>query len=173
MGLVTPSGGLLFWMTVIFGVVFFLLARFGFPVITGMVRKRKDYIAACLREADDARRQMEGVEQTCRQMLEEARSEQSEILRRAQEASQQVIEEAKDKARQEAADIIRKTNEDMDVALREAMVELRNVVTTVSIAASEKILREKLSTDEAQMDFVHRIVDEAEKEYKARKSKEN
>lgn len=166
MGLVTPSGGLLFWMAVIFGVVFFILAKFGFPVITGMVRKRKDYISACLQEAEDARKQIEGVEETCRKMLDETRSEQSAILARAQDAAQQMIEEAKSKAAVEAAGIIKKTEEDMEVAVREAMVELKNVVTTVSIAASEKILREKLSTDEAQMDLVRRIVDEAAKEYR-------
>ena len=40
MSLVTPDFGLLFWMVVIFGLVFFLLAKFGFPVITDMVDKR-------------------------------------------------------------------------------------------------------------------------------------
>lgn len=166
MGLVTPSGGLLFWMVVIFGVVFFILAKFGFPVITGMVRKRKDYIESSLREADMARKQIEGVEENCRKMLSEARSEQSAILDHAQKAAQQVIEDAKAKAAVEASAIIQKTKDDMEVAVREAMTELRNVVATVSIAASEKILREKLSTDDAQMDLVRRIVDEAEREYR-------
>ena len=37
MSLITPDIGLIFWMVVIFGVVFFILAKFGFPVITTMV----------------------------------------------------------------------------------------------------------------------------------------
>ena len=44
MGLLTPSGGLLFWMTLAFGVVFFLLAKFAFPAILGSVKKREQYI---------------------------------------------------------------------------------------------------------------------------------
>ena len=40
MNLVTPDTGLLFWMVVIFGLVFLLLWKFGFPIITSMVEKR-------------------------------------------------------------------------------------------------------------------------------------
>ena len=45
MSLVTPDFGLLFWMVVIFGIVFFLLAKFGFPIITGMVEGRNAKIS--------------------------------------------------------------------------------------------------------------------------------
>ena len=44
MGLLTPSGGLLFWMTLAFAVVFFVLAKFAFPAILGSVKKREQYI---------------------------------------------------------------------------------------------------------------------------------
>ena len=44
MGLLTPDPGTLFWMVIIFGIVFFILAKYAFPVITGMVDKRKQYI---------------------------------------------------------------------------------------------------------------------------------
>ena len=51
MGLLQPESGLLFWMVISFGVVFVLLAKFGFPVITRMVedvykRQRKTSTAA-------------------------------------------------------------------------------------------------------------------------------
>ena len=44
MSLITPDFGLLVWMTLIFGIVFFVLAKWGFPLITGMVDKRSDRI---------------------------------------------------------------------------------------------------------------------------------
>ena len=31
MGLLTPDPGLLFWMIIVFGVVFFILAKYGLP----------------------------------------------------------------------------------------------------------------------------------------------
>ena len=44
MSLLVPDSGLLFWMLLSFGIVFFVLAKFGFPIITKMVDERKQYI---------------------------------------------------------------------------------------------------------------------------------
>ena len=41
MGLLLPESGLLFWMLLSFGVVFAVLAKYGFPVITRMVEERR------------------------------------------------------------------------------------------------------------------------------------
>ena len=54
MGLLTPDPGLIFWMIIIFGVVFFLLAKYGFPVIIQMVDDRKAYIDNSLKAAREA-----------------------------------------------------------------------------------------------------------------------
>ena len=51
MNLLLPESGLLFWMTIIFAIVFFILARFGFPIITGMVEKRSRRINDSLEAA--------------------------------------------------------------------------------------------------------------------------
>ena len=37
MDLMIPDSGLLFWMFISFAILFFILAKFGWPVITGMV----------------------------------------------------------------------------------------------------------------------------------------
>ena len=56
MSLLMPDSGLLFWMVLIFAIVFAILAKWGFPVVTSMIDKRKEYIAHSLelaKEADD------------------------------------------------------------------------------------------------------------------------
>lgn len=160
MGLVTPSGGLLFWMVVIFGVVFFLLAKFGFPVITSMVRKRKDFITTSLQEAQQARARAEGAEETCRKMIEEARRQQNLLLEQARASARQAIEEAREQASAEAAEILVKARADIEQEKREALAQLQNVVAGLSVAVSEKILRDTLSDDKAQADYVEKVVEE-------------
>lgn len=160
MGLVTPSGGLLFWMVVIFGVVFFLLAKFGFPVITSMVRKRKDFITTSLQEAQQARVRAEGAEETCRKMIEEARQQQNQLLEQARASARQAIEEARAQASAEAAEILVKARADIEQEKREALAQLQNVVAGLSVAVSEKILRDTLSDDKAQTDYVEKVVEE-------------
>ena len=54
MSLLLPDSGLLFWMTIVFLVVFFILWRWGFPSIIKMVNERKNYIDESLAKAEEA-----------------------------------------------------------------------------------------------------------------------
>ena len=54
MDLLIPSTGLLFWMSLTFFVVLFILWKFGFPVITNMVKERQAFIDDSLRKAHEA-----------------------------------------------------------------------------------------------------------------------
>ncbi len=83
MTLLTPDFGLLFWMLISFGIVFGILARFGFPVITRMVDKRRDYIRKSLEVADEAHRKLKTVNTESERILDEAHRRQAEILRAA------------------------------------------------------------------------------------------
>ena len=99
MSLITPDFGLLFWMTLIFGIVFFVLAKFGFPVITDMVRKRKERIDQSIADARAIEARMAALAEEQRQMLDEARKEQSAILKEASETKARILAEAKEQAR--------------------------------------------------------------------------
>ena len=63
MGLLTPDPGLLIWMLITFGVVFFILAKYGFPVVIKMVDERKAYIDNSLKAAREANEQLANVKQ--------------------------------------------------------------------------------------------------------------
>ena len=99
MNLVTPDFGLLFWMVVIFGIVFFLLAKFGFPIITDMVESRSAKIAQSLKDADEIEARMAAWKTEQAQMLETARREQAAILREATETKNKIVADAKEQAR--------------------------------------------------------------------------
>ena len=160
MELLTPSFGLIFWMVLIFGTVFFLLARFGFPTITKMMQKRSEHIAKSLRDAEEAKEMLEQMDLKYQQMMQEARKEQSEMLDRARDASRQMIEEAREKASEEAAAILERAREDIELQKKEAVAEVRNSAVGLSVALSEKLLREKLSSDAAQNALIKKIVNE-------------
>ena len=65
MSLLTPDSGLLFWMVIVFGIVFVILAKYGFPVITRMVDERKQYIDKSLLAAREANEQLANIK-ACR-----------------------------------------------------------------------------------------------------------
>ena len=100
--ILTPDLGLLFWMLLAFAVIFFCLAKYGFPAITNMVEERKKYIDESLLKAHEASERLENIKQEGEAILQEARDRQSQILKEAAETRDAIVEQAQQKARAEA-----------------------------------------------------------------------
>ena len=161
MNLVTPDTGLLFWMVVIFGIVFFLLWKFGFPVITSMVDKRNATIRQSLKDAKEIEARMKEMTEEHARMMEETRREQARILREATDNRKQIIEQARDDARGEAQKIIDEARVRIAEEKESALRDIRREVAILSVDVAEQIIRKELSTDAAQAGYIDRLVDEA------------
>ena len=158
--ILTPDPGLLVWMLAAFLVVFFVLAKFGFPAITNMVEKRKNFIDESLRKAHEASVRLENIKQESESILQEARDKQAAILKEAAATRDSIVETAQAKAREESARIISEAKAEIESQKQAAISEIRGEVARLSVAVSEKVLRQKLGTDEAQMDYIERMLDE-------------
>ena len=161
MNLVTPDTGLLFWMVVIFGVVFFLLAKFGFPVITDMVEKRSAKIAQSLKDADEIQARMASWKVEQAQMLEATRKEQSQMLREATETKARIVADAKAQAQAEADKILADAKLQIEAEKESALRDVRREVALLSVQVAEKVLRHELSDEGSQRAFIDQLVDEA------------
>ena len=128
MNLVTPDAGLLFWMVVIFGLLFFLLWKFGFPVITSMVEKRNSTIEKSLKDAHEIEARMGQMVEEHARMLEEARKEQAQILREATDTRNKILAQAKDDAREEAAKILAEARTEIEAEKEAALRDVRKEV---------------------------------------------
>ena len=158
--ILTLDFGLLFWMLLAFLVVFFVLARWGFPAIIGMVDKRSQYINESLKKAQQAASQLENIKQESEAILQEAREKQASILKEAAATRDAIVEKAQDKAREESARILGEAKAQIEAEKQAAISDLREQVAILSAEVSEKILRQKLSTDAAQMDYINQMLDE-------------
>ena len=161
MNLVTPDFGLLFWMVLIFGIVFFLLAKFGFPIITDMVDKRSAKIAQSLKDADEIEARMASWKREHAQMLEEVRREQSAILKEASETKARIVADAKAQAKAEADKMIAEAKLQIAAEKESALRDVRKEVALLSVQVAEKVLRHELSDEGSQRAFLEKLVDEA------------
>ena len=91
MSLITPDFGLIVWMTLIFGIVFFILAKWGFPMITDSVQKRADRINASIKAAKEAEEKLRNLAAEQSEMIEEARKEQARILKEAAASRDMIV----------------------------------------------------------------------------------
>lgn len=159
MNLLLPESGLLFWMTIIFAIVFFLLAKFGFPVITGMVEKRNQRINDSLEAARVAEEAIAHLTQEKERILEETRQEQNRLMKEAAAERERVLEQAQIQAREEADRILQAASLKLQEEKEAAMKELRNEVAVISMAIAEKALRKELSSDKGQVELIDRLID--------------
>ena len=164
MQLITPDAGLLFWMVVIFGLLFFLLGKFGFPIITSMVEKRNATIEKSLKDAHEIEARMAGMLAEHAQMLEDARKEQAQILREAADTRSKLIADAKEQAREEAAKILADARTEIEAEKEAALRDVRKEVAVLSVSIAEKILRKELSEDKEQREYIDRMVEETVRE---------
>ena len=159
-----PDAGLLFWMLLAFGVVFLVLYKFGFPIITSMIEARKQYIDDALKGAKEANERIAGIEQQCKALVEEARQKQMEILREAAAAREQMMKEARERADAETVKIVADAKKEIERQKQEALNALRDDAARLAVAVAEKILRGELSSPQSQEKYIARLVDETKNE---------
>lgn len=158
--ILTPDPGLLLWMLLAFLVVFFVLAKYGFPAIVGMVESRKKYIDESLQKAHEASLKLDNIKQESETILQEAREKQAEILKEAAATRDAIVEKAQDKAKEESARILNEAKAEISAQKESAISEIREQVARLSVEVSEKVLRKSLETDKAQMDYIDLMLNE-------------
>lgn len=158
--ILTPDLGLLFWMLLAFAVVFFVLAKFGFPAITNMVEERKKYIDESLQKAHEASERLENIKQEGEAILQEARDRQTQILKEAAESRDAIIEQAQQKARTEGVRLLEEAKTAIEQEKKAAIADIRQQVAALSVEIAEKVLRQDLRDDKSQMDLIDRMLDD-------------
>ncbi len=160
MSLITPDFGLFFWMTVVFLVVFFILWKYGFPVIVKMVDERKAFIDESLKKAHEANERLANIQKEGESILQEAREKQAQILKEAAETRDAIVEKAQDKARSEGARLLDEAKAAIEQEKKAAIADIRRQVATLSVEIAEKVLKQNLKDDKSQMDLIDRMLDE-------------
>ena len=160
MDLLIPSTGLLFWMSLTFIVVLILLWRFGFPVITQMVAERKAFIDDSLQKAHEANERLANIQKEGESILQEAREKQAQILKEAADTRDAIVEKAQEKARAEGVRLLNDAKAEIEQEKAAAIADIRKQVATLSVEIAEKVVRQQLSNDKAQMDLIDRMLDD-------------
>jgi len=164
MSLFLPDTGLLFWMALSFGIVFFVVAKWGFPVIIRMVEERKAYIDKSLQTADEVNRQFAEIKVRCEALLEEARGKQLAMLRETALSKDQILTDAKETARREAQKIVEASQKQVRLEREAVLTDLQSQVALIAIDIAGKVLRDHLKEGGHQMEFVERLLKESWKE---------
>lgn len=155
MELVKPGIGLIIWMTLAFGVVFFILAKYVWPVILNGLKEREKTIDEALKTAERAREEMKQLQFNNEALLNQAKDERDALLRDARTLRDTIIEESKTKAVSESERIIENARQAIEFEKLAAITELKNQIALLSIDIAKKVLEDDLKDPERQ----HKLIE--------------
>ncbi len=158
MELLSPGLGLIFWQLIGFLLLLFLLGKFAWKPILNALQEREVSIEEALAAAEHAKTEMARLKSDNEKLLIEARKERDNMLKEASKAASDLREEAKGQASKEASRIIADAKIAIDTEKKAALADIKQQVAELSVQIAERILREKLSDDKSQKEYVAKLV---------------
>jgi F-type H+-transporting ATPase subunit b len=160
MDLVTPGIGMIFWTTVFFLILLFILGKFAWPSILSAVRARNESIRKSLDSAKKAREEMAQLQADNEKILAEAKAERDEMIKEARDVKDAIIAEAREKAAEDASKLLKNAKEAIKNEKLAAINEIKEQIATLSIDIAEKVLRQTLSAEKEQKKLVDKLIDD-------------
>jgi F-type H+-transporting ATPase subunit b len=145
---IIPNLGEFFASLVSFAIVFFILAKFGWPAISDMLDKRAETIREGLERAEAARIEAERLLEEYRQTMADARKEAGTILQQAKQAAESTRLDATAKTQAEVDVMLAKARESIEGERRAAIAALQASVAELSVAVAGKIIGSELSPED-------------------------
>ena len=158
MGLVTPDFGLIFWMTLSFLAVLFLLKKYAWKPILKSLKDRENSISDALESAEKAKDEMARLHSDNEKILQEAKTEREKMLADARDVKDKIISDAKSSANIEYDKIIVAAKAQIENEKAAAINEIKEQVVNLSIDIAGKILKKNLASDSSQKEFTNELL---------------
>lgn len=142
--LLAPNLGLVFWVTLVFLLLLFVLWKFAWGPITSALEEREHTIDASIQRAEKALADARQIQADNQKARREAEQEAQRILREAREAAERLRGEEVEKTRAQIRQMQEQAQAEIEREKQAALSELRSEVTDLAIGAAEKILQENL-----------------------------
>jgi len=146
-GLLDPNPGLIFWTTVTFVIVLFILKKFTWVPMLNALEEREKGIQGSIDRAHTAKEEAEEVLRKNKALLAKADSEAEKIVREGKEYGDKLRAEITEKAQTEAAKMIASAKDEIEQEKRRALMELRTEVADLAVKGAEKIIMANLDAE--------------------------
>ena len=160
MELITPAIGLIFWTTVTFLILLFLLKKMAWKPILGAVSEREEGIKNALAEADKARQEMLNIKSDNDKVLKEARAERDILLKEAREMKDTIISEAKEEAQVQANKMIEQAKTAIANEKAAAITDMKNQMGDLSVSIAEKVVKSELTDKNKQLQLIEQMLND-------------
>jgi F-type H+-transporting ATPase subunit b len=158
MDLVTPQIGLVFWTTLCFAILLFILGKYAWKPILAAVSEREQSIETALSRAEAVKEEMARLTSENETLLKQARAERDAILSEATKVKNQIISDAKDAAQKEGSRQLEIARIEINNQKAIAMADVKNQVAALSLEIAEKVLRKQFEDQKKQDELVKELL---------------
>ena len=148
--------------TILFLIVFGMLAKVLLPRATKMLADRTDQIEGGLARSEEAQAEAKALLDQYRQQLDDARRDAARLREEAREQGAQIIAEMREQAQAEARRITESAQAQIEAERQQALTSLRTEVGTLATELASRIVGESLTDEARQSRMVDRFLDELE-----------
>ncbi|MFN3556716.1 MAG: F0F1 ATP synthase subunit B [Bacteroidales bacterium] len=160
MELVTPGIGLIFWMTLSFGLVLLILRKFAWKPILQTIKERENYIASSLRESKRIQRELAELDTTKAKLLAQAKEKADEVILQAKQDGEQLIRKAQQQAREDASRIVEAARNNIQAERRAVEREIREQIVALTVEMAQKLLKEEFEDENRKNQYVQKLLEE-------------
>ena len=146
-GLLSPSGGLMFWTLIIFLILFFVLSRYAFKPITAAVEAREKALEEAIAGAKADREAAAALLAQHQQQLEAGRNEAQKLISDGRAIGDKVRADMIEETRSQQQDMLERARKEIDAEKVRAIAELRREAVDLAIAGASKVIEKNLDDD--------------------------
>lgn len=147
----------LIWQTVNFLVLLFLLQRFLYKPVVGMLDERAKRVRDSMEQAEAARRQAEQAEADRNTLLAETRREAEQIRARADEQAKRILSDAEARAQERQQHILDQAEASARQIEERVMAQVRAQLADLVVMATDRVTRGALDAN-AQRGLVQQFL---------------
>jgi F-type H+-transporting ATPase subunit b len=146
--LIQPDPGLYIWTIITFLLLLGLLAKYAWRPLLEALEKRQDSIRKSLDDAQQAKVELERLQQESQQIIREARAEAEKIVSNSRSYAEKLKDEIKQKARADAEVIVANAERQIQLETRRALDQIRVEAADLSVMIASKLLQRNLTKED-------------------------
>jgi F-type H+-transporting ATPase subunit b len=145
--LISVTPGLMIWTIVCFFIALFVLKKYAFGPIQGMLDKRQETIQESITAAENARDEAQNLLEQHKQLIGEARGEAEAILAEARKTGQSMEQRMKDETETERQRRLEETRKEIAAETTRALAQIRAEVADLTLEAASRVVGKTLDAE--------------------------
>lgn len=133
------------WTLIIFLIVVFVLGKFAWGPVLGLLKEREELIHKSLSDAEKARHELERLNRESAQLIAQARTEADSILSRSRADAERAREEIRAQAKIQADTMVKNAERDIQLETARALQQIRGEAVDLSVMIASKLIGRNLT----------------------------